>query len=215
MQSFKTGDKVIYPNQGIAVVENIDKSGKDETATVFYRLRLLAKSTLVMVPVTKAEEVGLRPIMTEGEVEKVFDILERGPVDEHVNWKTRFKDNSDRMKSGSPVEVAGVLKGLHFLDQKKNLSFREKRMFDRAHQLTVTELAEVADESLEEVERKVKEALARNRGADADQENSTRGEEGRGATPVSHTFPDRRGRRQPARESGSRRHVKISINRYY
>ncbi len=215
MQSFKTGDKVIYPNQGIAVIESVAAAGENEGAE-FYRLRLLAKSTLVMVPVEKAEEVGLRPIMTEGDVERVFDILERGPVNEHVNWKTRFKDNSDRMKSGSPMEVAGVLKGLHYLDQKKSLSFREKRMFDRAHQLTVTELAEVADESLEDVERKVKEALARSRGEDPDAENGAGSEEGRGATPVSAIFPDRREKRQPSRDSANgRRQIKISINRYY
>jgi len=215
MQSFKTGDKVIYPNQGIAVIESVATSELDEGAE-FYRRRLITKSTLVMVPVTKAEEVGLRPIMNEGDVERVFDILERGPVDEHVNWKTRFKDNSDRMKSGSPIEVAGVLKGLHYLDQKKSLSFREKRMFDRAHQLTVTELAEVADESLEDVERKVKEALARSRGQDPEAGNTGSGDEGRGATSVSAIFPDRRDRRPQARESATgRRQVKIAINRYY
>ncbi len=212
MQSFKTGDKVIYPNQGIAVIESVAISGENE-GTEFYHLRLLAKSTLVRVPVGKVDDVGLRPIMTEGDVEKVFDVLERGPVHEHVNWKTRFKDNSDRMKSGSPIEVAGVLKGLHYLDQRKSLSFREKRMFDRAHQLTVTELAEVAEESLEDVERKVKEALARSQ--EAAGENGT-GEEGRGATPVSMVFPYRRERRSPSRDSANgRRQIKISINRYY
>ena len=114
---FEVGDKVIYPNQGISVVESIE-STNGTAGPSFYRLRLLSKSTLVMVPIDKVDEVGLRPIMTESDVEEVLDVLENGAVDEQINWKTRYKDNSDRMKSGSPVEVAGVLKGLFYLSER-------------------------------------------------------------------------------------------------
>lgn len=211
---FELGDKVIYPNQGISVVESIE----DNNGTVgpsFYRLRLLAKSTLVMVPVDKVDEVGLRPIMTESDVEEVFDVLENGPVDEQINWKTRYKDNSDRMKSGSPVEVAGVLKGLFYLSERKTLSFREKRMLDRAHQLTVTEVAEVAEETLEAVERKVVEALRRSRNGQAGFEAGDRETEGSGsaATSVVPIRPPKRRRIAKGQDSG-RRPVSISINRY-
>lgn len=210
---FEVGDKVIYPNQGISVVESIE-STNGAAGPSFYRLRLLAKSTLVMVPIDKVDEVGLRPIMTESDVEEVLDVLENGAVDEQINWKTRYKDNSDRMKSGSPVEVAGVLKGLFYLSERKTLSFREKRMLDRAHQLTVTEVAEVADETLEAVERKVVEALRRSRNGDSgleagDAENET----GTGAaTSVVPLRPPKR--RRVAKSDSGRRPVSISINRY-
>lgn len=214
MLRFEVGDKVIYPNQGISVVESIESTNGIDGPS-FYRLRLLAKSTLVMVPIEKVDEVGLRPIMTETDVEEVLDVLENGAVDEQINWKTRYKDNSDRMKNGSPVEVAGVLKGLFYLSERKTLSFREKRMLDRAHQLTVTEVAEVADESLEAVERKVVEALRRSRnghhGLDAsDAENGG----GTGAaTSVVPARPPKRRRVAKGSDSG-RRPVSISINRY-
>ena len=202
---------MIYPNQGISVVESIESTNGAEGPS-FYRLRLLAKSTLVMVPVDKVDEVGLRPIMTESDVEEVLDVLENGPVDEQINWKTRYKDNSDRMKSGSPVEVAGVLKGLFYLSERKTLSFREKRMLDRAHQLTVTEVAEVAEETLEAVERKVVEALRRSRNGEdglGDAENET----GTGAaTSVVPLRPPKR--RRAAKSDTGRRPVSISINRY-
>ena len=210
---FEVGDKVIYPNQGISVVESIE-STNGTAGPSFYRLRLLAKSTLVMVPTEKVDEVGLRPIMTEGDVEDVFDVLENGPVDEQINWKTRYKDNSDRMKSGSPVEVAGVLKGLFYLSERKTLSFREKRMLDRAHQLTVTEVAEVAEETLEAVERKVVEALRRSRNGEAGTEPVEGVAEGAGAaTSVVTKRPPKRRRVVKGPDSG-RRPVSISINRY-
>lgn len=208
---FEVGDKVIYPNQGISVVESIETSA-GAAGTSFYRLRLLPKSTLVMVPVEKVDEVGLRPIMSESDVDEVLDVLEHGEVNEQVNWKTRYKDNSDRMKSGSPVEVAGVLKGLFYLSERKTLSFREKRMLDRAHLLTVTEVAEVAEETLEAVEQKIKEALRRSRNGQA--EADTGQEEGPGA--ATSVVPIRQPKRRRAIRGpdGRRRRVSISINRY-
>ena len=211
---FEVGDKVVYPNQGISVVESIE-STNGAAGPSFYRLRLLAKSTLVMVPVEKVDEVGLRPIMSESNVEEVLDLLENGPVDEQINWKTRYKDNSDRMKSGAPLEVAGVLKGLFYLSERKTLSFREKRMLDRAHQLTVTEVAEVAHETLEAVERKVVEALRRSRNGEVGLETGERENKGSGsaATSVVPIRPPKRRRVAKDQDSG-RRPVSISINRY-
>ena len=208
---FEVGDKVIYPNQGISVVETIE-SPEGAGGTDFYRLRLLQKSTLVMVPVKKVEEVGLRPIMTDSEVEEVMDVLENAYVNEKINWKTRYKDNSDRMKSGSPKEVATVLKGLFFLSERKTLSFREKKMLDRAHQLTVTEIAEVAEEPLDMVERKVIEVLRRSRYAQLGLKPAEE-ETGKGAsTSVVTNRRVRRPRKNLSR--GRRRPVSISIKRY-
>lgn len=206
---FEVGDKVIYPNQGISIVEGIE-SADEASGTCFYRLRLLEKSTLVMVPVEKVGEVGLRRIMTDGDVEAVLDVLEHGEVDEQLNWKTRYKDNSDRMKSGSPVEVAGVLKGLYYLSERKTLSFREKRMLDRAHQLTVTEVAEVAGQSVEEVENKVFDALRRSRNGASGRDDADDGHPR--ATSV---VPRQVRRRRKGRSAETRRcTVSISINRY-
>lgn len=206
---FEVGDKVIYPNQGISIVEGIE-SADGVSGTCFYRLRLLEKSTLVMVPVEKVGEVGLRRIMTDGDVEAVLDVLEHGEVDEQLNWKTRYKDNSDRMKSGSPVEVAGVLKGLYYLSERKTLSFREKRMLDRAHQLTVTEVAEVAGQSVEEVENKVFDALRRSRNGATGRDDADDGHP-RATSVVPR--PVRR-RRKGRGAEGGRCTVSISINRY-
>ena len=90
--------------------------------------------------------VGLRRAIGDEEIERLFTLLGDGKIDNHQNWKGRFKDNSDRMRTGSIYDVVEVLKSLTFLARSKNLSFREKRMLDRAKFLVISEISEVARE---------------------------------------------------------------------
>ncbi|MDP7691344.1 MAG: hypothetical protein QGG89_05845, partial [Vicinamibacterales bacterium] len=82
-------------------------------------------------------------------------------IDNHQNWKGRFKDNSDKMRTGSIYDVVDVLKNLTFLAKSKNLSFREKRMLDRAKFLVVSEISEVVGDTAETIDQKVDKALDR------------------------------------------------------
>lgn len=160
--AFRIGDKVVYPNHGIGVVEDIlGDSAVSEGDSQFYKLRILANATVVKVPVANVDGVGLRRVISERDVDRIFDLLENRKIEQHSNWKGRYKDNSDKMRSGSIYDVAGVLKDLSFLSKKKSLSFREKRMLDRARFLIVSEVAEVANESHELVEQKIDIALSR------------------------------------------------------
>ena len=86
----------------------------------------------MLVPIANADEVGLRRAITDTDVDRLFGRLCDGQIDDHQNWKGRFKDNSDKMRSGSIFDMADVLKSLAFLARSKSLSFREKRMLDRA-----------------------------------------------------------------------------------
>jgi CarD family transcriptional regulator len=160
--AFQVGDKVVYPNHGIGVVEDIlaDALAASDSRQ-YYKLRILANSTVVKVPVQNVDGVGLRRVITERDVERIFDLLENRKIEHHSNWKGRYKDNSDKMRSGSIYDVAGVLKDLSFLSKKKSLSFREKRMLDRARFLIVSEVAEVAEEPQDLVEQKIDIALSR------------------------------------------------------
>src|SRR6188768_2186605 len=115
------------------------------TTCGFYQLRM-ANETTVFVPVDNVDGVGLRRAITDDEVERLFSLLGDGKIDNHQNWKGRFKDNSDRMRTGSIYDVVEVLKSLTFLARSKNLSFREKRMLDRAKFLVISEISEVARE---------------------------------------------------------------------
>ncbi len=159
--TFQIGDKVIYPNHGLGIVERIEDKTILGTTCGFYHLRIVANETVVLVPVTNVDGVGLRRAISDGEVERLFGLLGDGKIDNHQNWKGRFKDNSDKMRSGSIFEVADVLKSLTFLAKSKSLSFREKRMLDRAKFLIVSEVSEVVRETAPAIEARVETALER------------------------------------------------------
>ena len=159
--TFEVGDKVIYPNHGLGIVERIEEKTILGTTCGFYHLRIVANETTVLVPVSNVDGVGLRRAISDEEVERLFGLLGDGKIDNHQNWKGRFKDNSDKMRSGSIYEVADVLKSLTFLAKSKSLSFREKRMLDRAKFLIISEVSEVMRETAAAIEGRVDRALER------------------------------------------------------
>ena len=158
---FEIGDKVIYPNHGLGVIERIEDRTILGTTIGFYSLRMATSDTTVLVPVDNVGDVGLRRAIGDHEVKKLFTLLGNGKIENHQNWKGRFKDNSDKMRTGSIYDVIDVLKSLNHLSQSKNLSFREKRMLDRSKFLVVSEISEVMNESDEAVEERVGKALER------------------------------------------------------
>ncbi len=158
---FQVGDKVIYPNHGLGVVERIETKTILGTTCGFYSLRMTSSDTTVLVPVDNVEAVGLRHAIADHQVKRLFTLLGNGKIDNHQNWKGRFKDNSDKMRTGSIEDVIDVLKSLNHLSKSKNLSFREKRMLDRAKFLVVSEISEVMGEPNETIQGRVEKALDR------------------------------------------------------
>jgi len=159
--TFQVGEKVIYPNHGLGVVERIEVKTILGTTCGFYQLRMVSNDTTVLVPVDNADGVGLRRAVGGDEIGRLFTLLSDGKIDNHQNWKGRFKDNSDKMRTGSIYDVVDVLKSLTFLSKSKSLSFREKRMLDRAKFLVVSEISEVTCETTGDIEQKVDRALDR------------------------------------------------------
>jgi CarD family transcriptional regulator len=158
---FKLGEKVVYPNHGVGLIEQISYGYVNGKSERFYMLRILSSGLKVMVPQTNIESVGLRPIIRSTQAGAVLSFLEKGRSDSHHDWKHRFKENSDRMRTGSLMEVAAVLKGLVALSRTKPLSFREKKMLERAKFLLVSELATVRNTSEQTVESNIIRALAK------------------------------------------------------
>jgi len=158
--AFEIGDKVIYPNHGLGIVERIENKTIMGTTCSFYQLRM-ANETTVFVPVDNVDGVGLRRAITDDEVDRLFSLLGDGKIESHQNWKGRFKDNSDRMRTGSIYDVVEVLKSLSHLARSKSLSFREKRMLDRAKFLVVSEISEVMGEKSPVIDERVEQSLER------------------------------------------------------
>jgi CarD family transcriptional regulator len=161
IMEFKLGEKVVYPNHGVGLIEQISFGYVNGKSERFYMLRIAASGLKVMVPQSNIESVGLRPVIRSTQAGAVLSFLEKGRSDSHHDWKHRFKENSDRMRTGSLMEVAAVLKGLVALSRTKPLSFREKKMLDRAKHLLVTELATVRNTTEQTVETNIVRALAK------------------------------------------------------
>jgi CarD family transcriptional regulator len=159
--SFQIGDKVVYPNHGVGVIEQISSRTLGSTVQRFYLLKIKASSLKVEVPFHSVGLVGLRKVVRNGEVNKILTFLTDGQCCNNNDWKDRFKENSDKMRTGSLMEVAVVLKGLLLLAQSKPLSFREKKMLERARYLLVSELAMAKNCNEPEVEDLLSRTLAK------------------------------------------------------
>jgi len=159
--SFKIGEKVVYPNHGIGVIEKITTTEIAGTQSSFYLLRLKATESTVMVPIANASEIGLRSPINNSQCEKLLKALSEDFINPPVDWKDRYKEFLERMKTGDIFHVAEVLKNLTYLAQLKPLSFREKRMLERARYLVISELSTVCRKSECVVEPMVDDALNR------------------------------------------------------
>ncbi len=157
--TFDVGQKVVYPNHGVSVVEEIKSTQLDGVEHTLYHLRLLSNNSKVMVPKENLELVGLRPLGDQKAIQKLFGILEDGNIDTYKDWKGRYKQNLDKMKTGRLIEVAEVLKNLSLVSQKKSLSFREKKMYERAKYFIVSEVAHVKDIDEGQAQKVVEESL--------------------------------------------------------
>lgn len=163
MMDFRVGDRVVYPNQGVGVVEQISSRNLTGQPETFYLLKLGSNGMRVMVPLANVASVGLRRVARVREVGAVFEYLNTGVVSPHGDWKGRFKSNSEKMRCGSLLHVAEVFKALVVLNQAKPLSFREKKMLDRSWQLLVDEISVARGTTRETAEAELAACLTRSK----------------------------------------------------
>jgi CarD family transcriptional regulator len=133
--TFQVGEKVVYPNHGVGTIENISSRLFGAQQERFYLLRLSPNSMTVMVPFSHVDDVGLRKVTKMSEINRVLTYLSAGRTCCPQDWKDRFKENSDRMRGGSLLEIAEVFKALLIIQLSKSLSFREKKMLERARSM--------------------------------------------------------------------------------
>jgi CarD family transcriptional regulator len=160
MNSFKIGDRVIYPNQGLGIIEDIQQEAYNGESFKVYHLRILANNTLVLIPSTSTEEIGIRKLISKLSVKEIFDHMRNGDVEVTMNWKGRYKEHVNLMKSGTILDMVAVLKSLYYLSLIKPLSFREKKMMEKAKELIVTEISEASSLPFEQIERKIFHTLS-------------------------------------------------------
>lgn len=160
MNGIKIGDKVIYPNQGLGVIEDIQQGTYNGETFKIFHVRIICNNTLVLVPYTSAQEIGIRRPISESCIKQIWDFMRKGAVDITMNWKGRYKEHVNLMKSGTLLDMALVLKSLFYLSLIKPLSFREKKMMEKAKELIVTEISEASCTPISQIEQKVLDTLS-------------------------------------------------------
>ncbi len=161
--TFQVGEKVVYPNHGVGTVENISLRSFGAQQERFYLLRLVPNSLTVMVPFSHVGDLGLRKVTKCSEINRVLTYLAAGHPCCAQDWKDRFKENSDRMKGGSLLEIAEVFKALLIIQSAKPLSFREKKMLERARSMLILETSVARSVSEPEAITLIGKALAKSR----------------------------------------------------
>ncbi|MCD4655656.1 CarD family transcriptional regulator [bacterium] len=158
---FKSGDLLIYPTQGLAEVQGIEKKAFGGDSVDFYSLRIMSKNLAILVPVANEERIGLRKVVDKSVIPEVLKTL-CAPCETHYSqWHHRYTDNFEKLKSGLICETAEVVRDLFTLKQKKNLAIKESRMMDSAMQLLIAEIAASKDIPEEEAEKMIQEALGK------------------------------------------------------
>jgi CarD family transcriptional regulator len=156
LKNFRIGDKAVYPAQGVAEVLGIESrevSGNQET---FYMLRLIDTDRRIMIPLSKALNVGLRQVIPRDQVPEVFGLLKAKPGRiSRQNWNRRYRGYIEKLKTGSVFDVAEVLRDLYLLRYQKPLSFGERRLLDTARELLVKELSVATEGPVEGVQREL------------------------------------------------------------
>ena len=159
-KNFRIGEKVVYPTHGVGIIEQIHSWPASSSSQKFYLLRIYSNSLRVMVPFSNAASVGLRRIVKTQEIERILAYLADGDCFPASDWKCRFKENSEKMRSGSLLQVAEVLKCLLRVCQSKELSFRERKMLDRSRYLLASEVAVVKNLSHDAAEALLAKSLS-------------------------------------------------------
>ena len=150
--TFRVGDLAVYPAHGVAQIIGVETREISSSKQTFYILKILDNGMKIMIPTKNAAAVGLRELIREEEVDEVFEILKSREVSvEGQTWNRRYREYTEKIKTGSILEIAKVLRDLFVLKGDKELSFGERKMLDTARNLLVKELSIARSHSEEKI----------------------------------------------------------------
>lgn len=157
---FKVGDKAVYPAHGVAHIEGIETRELGGTKMDFYVLRIASSGATLMVPTAASEKVGMRVLVNEEEIDQVFSILSHsGQKISQRTWNRRFREFNDKLRTGSVMDIAEVLRDLWSLQSIKELSYGEKKMLEKSKALIVSEIGASRQVAEEDVVKEIDSAL--------------------------------------------------------
>jgi CarD family transcriptional regulator len=154
--TFIVGDQAVYPAHGVGLIKGVESREIAGNRLSFYILKIIDTGMTIMVPTANADAIGMRAVIDQDKVEKVYDILRQRDVPvETQTWNRRYRDYMGKIKTGSLFEIAKVMRDLSILKSDKNLSFGERKMLDTARNLLVKEISVAKNLSEEVIENEL------------------------------------------------------------
>jgi len=150
---FNIGDKIVYPMHGAGVIEAIEEKEVLGLKRQYYIMSLSVGDMKVMIPLDKADGLGLRQVINEEQIPEVYKVIqgESGAGSAQSNWNRRYMVNMEKIKSGDIFEVAEVYRALKWREKEKGLSTGEKKMLESVKKILLSELVLVQGMEVEEI----------------------------------------------------------------
>jgi len=159
---YKKNQQIVYPLQGVGKVVSIEERPFRATRLLYYIIYLEVSDMTVMVPVERADELGIRPIVDKRESQKALKLISEDYEPIPADWKLRYQMNLDLLKKGSVLDIATVVRALYHRSRIKELPILERKLYDNALRLLVDEISFSLDKSKTEVEELVMSKLELN-----------------------------------------------------
>jgi CarD family transcriptional regulator len=157
---YKVGDKIVYPMHGVGNIDAIERKQVLNKRDEFYIITIVNSGMKVMIPVKNADSIGIRSIIQKKEISKVITVLKKTNQITEEDWKLRYQNNIDKIKSGSILKVAEVLRDLYQRGKEKDLSIMERKLYENAYQFVIYEIAFAKNVDVEESGNLVSDALS-------------------------------------------------------
>jgi len=154
---FEEGDQVVYPNHGAGVIIAIENKKILDTKKQYYIIKLAIANMKIMVPVEKVDDLGIREVINATEVEKILVLLNDEKTAMSDNWRSRYRENMEKVKTGDPFEVGEVVRNLSLRDREKGLATTEKKMLNDAKQTLISELMMAKNKDEKESKKMIEE----------------------------------------------------------
>lgn len=156
---YSVGDKVLYPTHGAGVIDSIEEKTLLGEKKNYYTMRMPVGDMKVMVPLESADAAGLRRVVSKSEAENVIKKLATDEPCENSSWNRRFRENSEKIRSGNIYLVASVVRSLTIRERERGLSTGEKKMLSDSRQILISELVLSLDKTKEEVSEMIEKSI--------------------------------------------------------
>jgi len=150
--TFSVNQKIVYPSQGVGKITEIKEKQFKNEPVMYYVIYLDVSDMTVMVPVTKAEDLGIRAIVSREEAQRALDLISEDFEPIPSDWKLRYQINLDLLKKGSVIDIATIVRSLYHRSKVKELPILERKLYDSARKLLEDEITYALELPRDEVE---------------------------------------------------------------